>query len=204
MQWRFIVAIVALAALWLAMLVGGTGSLDHALLQALYSANDPPLRTAAVALTFVGDWQIMIPLALLAALWLVTRHRVRSAFLLLAIVSVGRGLVELQKWGIARLRPDDLKHLVPVKSLSFPSAHAANAMTLFLCFALLAAPERHRRAAVAAALIGAFAIGITRPMLGVHWPSDVIGGWAFGAVWVLSVLWLAGRAGFEAREGRGQ
>jgi undecaprenyl-diphosphatase len=192
----------ALLLTWLGMLLGGTGWLDRTLLHALYSANGPPLRAVALGLTFVGEWQVMIPLALIAALWLVYRGRVRSAFLLLAIVAVGRGLVELQKWGIARLRPDDLEHLVPVKSLSFPSAHAANAMTLFLCFALLAAPEGQRKIAVAAALMGAFAIGITRPMLGVHWPSDVVGGWAFGALWVLSVLWLAGRAGFEAREGR--
>jgi membrane-associated phospholipid phosphatase len=197
-------AAVALLLTWLAMLVGGTGWLDRALLHALYSADDPPVRAAALAITLAGQWQVLLPLALMGTVWLVYRKRFRSALLLVSIALVGRGLVELQKLGIGRLRPEDRAHLVPVKTLSFPSGHAANSMILLLCLALLVAPERHRKAAVTAALAGTFLVGLTRPMLGVHWPSDVIGGWAFGAVWVLSVLWLARRAGFEAREGRGQ
>jgi membrane-associated phospholipid phosphatase len=195
-------AAVALLLLWLAMLVGGTGPVDQSLLHALYSADDPPVRAAALAITLLGQWQVLLPLALIGTLWLVYRKRLRSALLLVTIALVGRALVELQKWGIARLRPDDRVHLVPVKSLSYPSAHAANSMILFLCLALLVAPERHRKAAIVAALAGAMLVGFTRPMLGVHWPSDVIGGWAFGALWVLAVLWLSGRAGFHAREGR--
>jgi undecaprenyl-diphosphatase len=196
---------VALLAAWLAMLVGGTGPIDRALLAFLYSADDPPLRSAALAVTLIGEWQVLLPLAVIGASWLLYRRHVRSALLLIVIALIGRGLVELQKWGIHRLRPDDLEHLVPVKSLSFPSAHAANSMTLFLALALLVAPERNRRAATAAALLGALLIGISRPMLGVHWPSDVIGGWAFGALWVLVVLWMAERAGSPLRiEGRGQ
>src|SRR4051794_312135 len=186
------------------MLVGGTGWLDRALLEALYSGDDPPVRAAALAITLAGQWEVLLPLALIGTLWLVYRKRLRSALLLVSVALVGRGLVELQKLGIGRLRPEDRAHLVPVKTLSFPSAHAANSMILMLCLALLVAPERHRNAAVTAALIGTLLVGLTRPMLGVHWPSDVVGGWAFGAVWVLSVLWLARWAGFEAREGRAE
>jgi undecaprenyl-diphosphatase len=187
------------------MLVGGTGPVDVALLRVLYAGQEPALRSAALLVTNLGEWQVLLPLTLLGAAWLVYRSRIRSALLLLAVVLIGRILVELQKWAIGRLRPEDVAHLVPVKSLSFPSAHAANSMITFLSLALLIAPERHRKAAVAAALAGTFAIGITRPMLGVHWPSDVAGGWAFGALWVLVVLWMAERAGSPLRiEGRGQ
>jgi undecaprenyl-diphosphatase len=181
------------------MLVGGTGPLDLALLRALYSGHEPTLRSAALFVTLFGEWQVLVPLTLLGAAWLLYRKRVRSAVLLLAVVLIGRSLVELQKWAIGRLRPEDLAHLVPVKSLSFPSAHAGNSMITFLSLALLIAPSKYRTAAVAAALAGTFAIGITRPMLGVHWPSDVVGGWAFGALWVLVVLWMAERAGSPLR-----
>jgi undecaprenyl-diphosphatase len=52
---------------------------------------------------------------------------------------------------------------------------------------------RWHRPATALAILLSFLIGISRVMLGVHWPSDVIGGWAFGLLWVLLTLRLAGR-----------
>jgi undecaprenyl-diphosphatase len=54
-------------------------------------------------------------------------------------------------------------------------------MAIFLTIALIAAPRKYRLAAVVSALIASFVVGMTRPFLGVHWPSDVVGGWALGA-----------------------
>jgi undecaprenyl-diphosphatase len=185
--------------LWLAMMVGGTGPADLALLRVLYSGNEPALRSAALFVTQFGQWPVLVPLTLIGAAGLLYRRRSRSALLLLAVALIGRGLVDLQKWAIGRLRPEDLAHLVPVRSLSFPSGHAANSMITLLSLALLVAPREYRTPAVAAALAGTFLIGVTRPMIGVHWPSDVVGGWAFGALWALVVLWLAERAGSPLR-----
>lgn len=193
--------IVALAILWLAMMVGGTGPTDRALLHLLYSADRPSLRGFALVMNLVGKWQVVVVLSLLATAWLLHQRRTRSALLLLSVTLVGRGLVELQKIGIHRLRPEDSVQLVRVQSPAFPSGHAANSMILLLSLAMIAEPS-HRRWAVPAALAGSFLIGISRPMLGVHWPSDVVGGWAFGALWVLSVLWLAERTGGTARQER--
>jgi len=185
------------------MMIGGTGTADKALLDALYAGHHPLLEPAAHVVTLAGEWQVQLGLTFAATLWLLYRRHTRSAFLLLTVVLVGRSLVELQKRGIGRLRPDDETHLVPVKSLSFPSAHAGNSMILFLTAALVLAPERHRPLAVALALLGTFAIGVSRPMLGVHWPSDVVGGWSFGALWVLTMLSLVRRwpRGDEKRKG---
>jgi undecaprenyl-diphosphatase len=84
--------------------------------------------------------------------------------------------------------------MVEVHYQSFPSGHSANAMIVYVGLALLAFDDaRWRRWAVGAALALAFGVGISRPMLGVHWPSDVVGGWAFGAFWLLLVLWLGER-----------
>ena len=182
-----------LVLLWLSMMLLGTGPLDQRLLADLYAADRPAVRAAATFVTLFGNWQAVILLSVLAALWLLYRRKVRSALLLISVTMLGRALVETQKVGIHRLRPHELEHLVPVKSLSFPSAHAANSMMLFLSLALIAAPRGWRWWAVPAALIGTLIVGISRPMLGVHWPSDVVGGWAFGAAWVMTMVSVANR-----------
>jgi undecaprenyl-diphosphatase len=178
---------ILLIVAWIAMMALGTGPADETVLSALYAAHIPALRAAAGAATLVGEWQSMIVLVAIATLWLALRRRVRTAILFAAVTLTGRLLILLQKEAVGRLRPDAEEHLVVVKSLSFPSAHTANSMIVFLALALFVAPERHRRLAIAAALLGTFIVGLSRPMLGVHWPSDVIGGWSFGALWVLAM-----------------
>ena len=191
------------------MLLGGTGPLDHQLLHALYSADRPDVRSAVIFITNLGQWAVLVTLTLIGALWLLYRRQGRVALLLLAITLVGRLLVDLQKVGVGRHRPVDEVHLVTVRDLSFPSAHAANTMIVFLSLALLVAPRRYRYLAVPLALIATGLVGITRPMLGVHWPSDIVGGWAFGAAWVLLMVALAERLGqaqsaSSNSQGRGQ
>jgi len=115
-------------------------------------------------------------------------------WVLAAIVLVGRGLSEAQKYWIARVRPDLEPHLVVVKTSSFPSGHATSSMIFFLTLALvLTSGTRWPYVSVAGAILLSLLIGISRVMLGVHWPSDVVGGWAFGTMWVLLTLRLAER-----------
>jgi len=192
--------VALLTALWLVMMLLGAGAADRWLLGHLYSAHYPLLRGAATSVTVFGNWQAVILFSVIAVFWLLYRKKYRSALLLISVTLLGRSLVEIQKFGIHRLRPSELEHLVPVNSLSFPSAHAANSMILLLSLAMIAAPREQRWWAVPAALAGTFLVGISRPMLGVHWPSDVVGGWSFGAAWVLAMLAIAER--WPAREER--
>ena len=192
------IAVAVLAALWLAMMVGGTGVADQWLLAALYVGKGSRLGDFLASFTLLGNWQAVVGLSLIAAIWLLSTGHRRRALLLLGITLLGRGLVEALKIGIHRIRPDASEHLVPVYSLSFPSAHAANSMILWLTLALLVPRREWRPAAIVVALLISFAVGLSRPMLGVHWPSDVIGGWSFGAAWVLAMIALTER--WPARE----
>jgi membrane-associated phospholipid phosphatase len=189
LQFRYIGAIVALAAIWLAMLLLGRGALDRGIYEALYAGRDPPLAVVARIFTALGEPTVLIGAGFVVAAWLWWTGRVRLALVLLLVVLVGRGLAEVQKYSIARARPMLEPHLVVVKTWSFPSGHAASSMIFYLTLALaLTARTRLRRIAAAAAVLLSLLIGISRVMLGVHWPSDVVGGWAFGALWVLLTL----------------
>lgn len=184
--------LVALGALWLAALLGG-GPGSAADLQLLKAAANPSLVAAAQLLTKLGNAFVLLPATLAVAVLLVLRGRRRRALLLVALVGVGRLLVELQKFAFGRARPDPAGHLDAVHSMAFPSGHAANSMIFALGIALIAVTEPRRRAyAVLIALAFAFLIGLTRPALAVHWPSDVVGGWTFGAAWALALVRLAG------------
>jgi undecaprenyl-diphosphatase len=189
LQLRYIAAIVALAAIWLAMLLLGRGALDHSIYEALYAGRDPALVVVARIFTALGEPTVLIGAGFVVAAWLWWTERMRMALVLLLVVLVGRGLAEVQKYSIARARPMLEPHLVVVKTWSFPSGHAASSMIFYLTLALaLTAPTRWRRIAALAAVLLSLLIGVSRVMLGVHWPSDVVGGWAFGMLWVLLTL----------------
>lgn len=193
-EFRFALAIAALAALWLAMLLFGGGPLDRSLYEALYAGHRPGLAEAAHVLTFLGEPTVLIVAGFLVAGWLWWHKKARLALALMLVILVGRGLSEVQKYWIARVRPDAEPHLVVVKTSSFPSGHATSSMIFYLTLALaLTAGTRWHRAAAVGALLLSFMIGTSRVALGVHWPSDVIGGWAFGMLWVLLTLRLAER-----------
>jgi membrane-associated phospholipid phosphatase len=193
-QARIIVAIVAQASICLSMLVSGGGTLDRQTYELLYSGHRPVLAAIAEFFTAFGQSAVLITAAFAVTLWLWWAGRVRLAAAVLLVTLLGRGLVELQKYSIARVRPDIEPHLVVVKTSSFPSGHATNSMIFCLVLALaLTQGTRWQKAAVAGAVLMSLLIGISRVMLGVHWPSDVIGGWAFGMLWVLLTLRLAER-----------
>ena len=193
-QLRFVALLVALPAIWLAMLVGGNGPIDHSIYEALYVGHDPTLVAIARVFTALGEPTILITASFGVALWLwIAGHR-HLPFAFVAITMAGRGLSELQKYWIARDRPDLETHLVVVKTSSFPSGHANSSMIFYVMLALvLATGTRWRSAAVAGAIALSLMVGLSRVMLGVHWPSDVIGGWAFGLLWVLLTLKLGQR-----------
>lgn len=183
------VAALALAALWLAMLLGGTGPLDRQLYESLYAGGHPALVAAAQAVTLLGDPRLLVPAAFAIALWLWWRGHPRTALTFLAVTMAGRGVNSLVKLDVARVRPSLEPHLVVERSNSFPSGHATGSMIFFLALALLLAHRgQWRRWWAAAAVVVSLFVGLSRVMLGVHWPSDVVGGWAFGALWVIVTL----------------
>lgn len=182
-------SLILLAVLWLAMLLFGTGPLDQQVYLGLYAGGSPMLVRIAKLVTRCGDPTIVVTIGLIVAALLALRDRFRLAIALSAVFLIGRALVEAQKYGVGRVRPGLEPHLVNARTFSFVSGHAGNSMIVFLALALTLVPEERWRApAIVCAVLVSVVIGLSRVMLGVHWPSDVIGGWAFGAFWTLATL----------------
>ena len=193
-------ALIGLAIAWAVMLLFGAMEFDRGLLLYFYAGDQPEAAVVARWLTELGGGPILLAATGFGLGFLLVRRDWRGALQLTGITLTGRLLVELQKDWTARVRPDAIGHLVPVDSLAFPSGHAANATMVWLCLALLLSHGGRGRAfAVWAAVWLILAVGLSRIMLGVHWPSDVIAGWAFGLFWTILLLRLSGR---DLGEGR--
>jgi membrane-associated phospholipid phosphatase len=183
----------SLLLLWLAMLLLGTVGMDRVLLLELYAGGEPLLADAARLLTDLGGWLFLITATAVGATVLLFRQRYWSAAILFVGPLVGRLLVEAQKIQLNRLRPAENEHLIHVSSLSFPSGHSANSLIAYVTMVfLLVEQPTHRKKWLIAAGVLIVMIGFSRVILGVHWPSDVVGGWAFGASWTLLLVWISG------------
>ena len=95
---------------------------------------------------------------------------------------------------VGRARPDLWLTGPEPSGLSFPSGHATFAMVfgglLIVFMGEAVSPAPTRRAIQLGLILLILAIGASRVYLGVHWPSDVIGGYLFGGVALLGLVYL--------------
>ncbi len=127
-----------------------------------------------------------------ALLLLVTRHW-RGALALGLVYPVTQGAVQLAKVLISRPRPAANDQIAEAHGFSFPSAHSATSVAVYATIALIlirAARRGHSRLAIGALAAGlVLAVGVSRVLLGAHYPTDVLAGWTFGAL-LASLCWL--------------
>ena len=143
---------------------------------------------------------VIVPVA--AAILLVRKERA-SAIFLLVTASSGAILNLVLKTIFARTRPDLATALTVARWYSFPSGHAMGSYITFGALAYIALREPWpwvaRSAALAIALTMIVLVGLSRVYLGVHWTSDIAGGWSAGTVWLASAV-----VAFEMLLGLGQ
>ncbi|WP_420394323.1 phosphatase PAP2 family protein [Acuticoccus sp.] len=201
---------------WVLAVLGGTVlegrafAFDEALLLALREpgALDDPiggrwLEEIARDVTALGGFALLtlVTVAVSGHLWLSGKWR--SMVFLVAAVVGGALVSTAAKALFDRPRPELVPHEVLVTSASFPSGHTMLAAVTYLTLAaLMARVETRRRIRLyllTVALVVTVAVGASRVYLGVHWPTDVIGGWAAGTLWALLAWLVARRLGLAGR-----
>ncbi len=147
----------------------------------------PALDRVVSWFTDLGTTWGVLPGTLLLGAWLWHRGQRRpSAFLILAMLGallLNLGLKEV--W--LRARPQLWEGVQGLPDPSFPSGHSTFSMAFALAVILLSQASPHRRWVVAIALPLALLIGLSRPYLGVHYPSDVVGGWLLAVGWTVGL-----------------
>ncbi|MGL3606949.1 phosphatase PAP2 family protein [Rhizobium sp. G187] len=185
------------------ILEGETRAFDESVLLMLRDASDvglpigPAWLTKVVTdITALGGITVLSLLTSLVVVYLILRRSYRTAIFVTVSILGGWAVSSAMKIGIARPRPEVVQHLVEVTDLSFPSGHAMlSAITYLTLGALLSRLEDRRLLRYFFPLVAVFLtliIGLSRIYLGVHYPTDVLGGWAAGTVWACG-SWFAAR-----------
>lgn len=187
---------IALLALWglsgltEEVVEGETTRFDESILVWLSTHASDRLDGYALELTSLGGGLVVLTITIVVATLLASLER--KWYALLVCVSVGGGWIigPVLKSLFDRARPDVVEWRIPhAGHSSFPSGHSTMGMVLFITLAYVI----HRiagRAWVSVLSIGVgavivLAIGLTRVYLGVHYPSDVLAGYAVGFAWAM-------------------
>lgn len=187
----------AIAFLLLAKVVVAdeTRDLDVAALRWLALHRSQLLTTFFLAATSLGSWPFVSFVTLGLCIGGAIRGlRRQAATLAIAVLGVPALIVVLKPL-YARPRPDAVAHLDFVDSASFPSGHSIAASIFFGTLALIAARRAASDAAriwiTCGAALAIMLVALSRMYLGVHYPSDVLGGVLIGTTWSLLVLLVA-------------
>ena len=202
-EFRLLTLLFAFAILWWAftMVVAHISfarvqSFDERVLLWLRNPNDLAvpigphwLPSAAREITALGSSTVLLVLifSVIGYLWIGRRHGM--AALVLFSTFGGMFLSTTLKSAVGRPRPTVVPHLVPVDSPSFPSGHSLLSAVVYLTLGvLLARVTADRTTKIYFVLLAAMLtclIGLSRIYMGVHYPTDVFGGWVAGLFWAL-------------------
>jgi len=162
---------------------------DAPLLQFAHSLAGDGWNTFFVQLSALGYLYGVVPADVVVILVLAVRRKLREG-LFAGFAIIGSALLNLgAKQLFARARPSLWESIAPESSFSFPSGHAMGSMTLACVLVLLAWHTRWRWPVLAATSIFVVLVGLSRVYLGVHFPSDILAGWAAAITWT-AVMYL--------------
>ena len=153
--------------------------------------------------TALGSFFVLSLFVIAAAVFLALSGQPRSCFFVIAATLSGAVMSTTLKEIFDRDRPDVFAHAAYVTSASFPSGHALLSAVVYFTLGAVVAEAVERTwlkvYVLVIAILLTVIVGLSRLYLGVHWPTDVLAGWAVGAGWAIA-CW--GVARFVIREGR--
>jgi undecaprenyl-diphosphatase len=171
-------------------------SFDLSVQEFFFSHRNSFLNKVVSLLTRCGDTITIIALCIIL---LMLKNRRTYGIPVTIAALVGVAIYKPMKHLFLRARPDVALHIITQGGYSFPSGHATSSIIVYgLLFYLIQKNCRHKALKVVLSTICGFLaifIGLSRIYVGVHWPTDVIGGWLIGGgVLLLSIAVLEKRS----------
>lgn len=177
---------------------------DDLLLLRAHALSTPGLDELFIGVSAAGYRYGVVPVDILVVLGLLWARRWREASFAAAAFA-GSALLNLAtKQFFQRKRPSLWESVAPETTFSFPSGHAMGSMTLAMVAILLSWRTRWRWPVALAAVAFVLQVGASRIYLGVHYPSDILGGWLAGMAWVVGVYFTMFSRGARPWRGRGR
>lgn len=195
---------------WLARGVFGDRFIpfDDGIITFLHSYWNPVNDQVMLLLTMLGDPAVLAPLVIFIGGTLLYKGRWIDAFGL-ALAAGGAGIVnQVLKSIFQRVRPDLFSGPLHLTSYSFPSGHSMGSIACYGMLAFIGIRLLQHRLSkiglgVAAALL-TLGVGVSRIYFGVHYPTDVLGGFLAGALWLVISILVVEAAEWHARRSADQ
>ena len=200
----FVVLVCAYVFMELAsdVIEGKTQKFDEWCVRSLRRADDQALpigpswlREAGMDATALGSPLVILMIVLSALGFFAIQGERRLALTTAVMTSGGAILTLVLKYAVGRPRPSVVPHLREVTTPSFPSGHAMLSALVFLSLGVLMAHSVRNGPTKLYVVLWAsfltFIVGVSRVYLGVHYPTDVIGGWLAGIAWALAAWAVA-------------
>lgn len=192
---------------------------DTAVMQAMRTGEDygDPVgpewfEDMARDITALGSFAVLGLATLLTAIGMWLQGYRRTALVTVVAIVGALGLNQALKALFDRARPDLVPQMARVVTASFPSAHAMLSAVVYLTLGALVSQVQVRRRVkgyvIACSVLLALLVGTSRVYLGVHYPTDVLAGWAIGAAWACLgwavAVWYRRRSGARSNRSEAQ
>ena len=167
---------------------------DQTVISFIQGFESPTLTSIMKFFTNIGSFPYVFGIFLVVSFFIYFVLKHRTELLLFGTVIIGTPIInQILKQFFHRVRPD-LHRLIEIGGYSFPSGHAMNAFAVYgiLTFLLWRHLPTHlgRTALIGISSIFILMIGISRIYLGVHYPSDIIGGYFASGFWLTITIWF--------------